>query len=125
MTMRFSCWSGRHDLTTRVEQGESDTVCSKCGKTPRGAEKHIAHQAPASSYSGYSPDDGGGGHSGIGGQTARAAGRHSSLTIGTPARALGRSFAASCSASTQCGSTADCNDRDKPDSISSPCAQVS
>ena len=52
MTMRFSCWSGRHDLTTRVEQGESYTVCSKCGKTPRGAEKHIGHQAPDSSYSG-------------------------------------------------------------------------
>ena len=68
MTLRFSCWLGRHDLTTRVEQGESYTVCSKCGKTPRGAEKPIELHPADSSYSGYSPDDGGGGHSGgIGG----------------------------------------------------------
>ena len=61
MTIRIACWFGRHDLTTRVEQGESYTVCSKRGKTPRGAEKHIGHQAPASGYSGADINEAGGG----------------------------------------------------------------
>ena len=70
MVMRVSCWFGRHDLTTLVEQGASYTVCSKCGKTPRGAERHIAHEGVESVYHGppgnAGANVGGGGDGGAG-----------------------------------------------------------
>ena len=58
-------------MTTRVEQGESYTVCSKCDKPPRGAEKYIRHQEADPSYGGYpgsgtSTGYGGGGDGGTG-----------------------------------------------------------
>jgi hypothetical protein len=31
---RFACWIGRHRWETHVEQGESYTVSSACGKIP-------------------------------------------------------------------------------------------
>jgi hypothetical protein len=37
----LSCWVGRHSWTTRVEQGESYKVCSKCGKTPHDVKKEM------------------------------------------------------------------------------------
>ena len=57
-----SCWVGRHAWTTRVAQGESYTVCSKCGKTktPPGVKK--AMRRPSADYGG--PADGGGGGGG-------------------------------------------------------------
>jgi hypothetical protein len=31
---KLACRLGRHEWTTRVEKGESYTVCAVCGKTP-------------------------------------------------------------------------------------------
>jgi len=70
VAMRISCWFGRHVLTTRVEQGESYTVCSKCGKTPRSPERQIEHHGSDSIYHGHPPGStvgGGGGDVGTGG----------------------------------------------------------
>jgi hypothetical protein len=32
---RLACWLGRHRWKSVVEDGESYTLCSACGKTPR------------------------------------------------------------------------------------------
>jgi hypothetical protein len=39
---KLACWLGRHEWTTRVEEGVSYKVCSACGKTshPEPAEEH-------------------------------------------------------------------------------------
>jgi hypothetical protein len=42
---KLACWVGRHTWTTRVEQGESITVCAACGKTPRGGKGDIEGRA--------------------------------------------------------------------------------
>jgi hypothetical protein len=34
---KLACRLGRHDWTTRVDEGESYKVCAYCGKTPRGS----------------------------------------------------------------------------------------
>jgi hypothetical protein len=31
----LGCWIGRHEWTSRVEQGEQYEVCARCGKEPR------------------------------------------------------------------------------------------
>ena len=31
----LACWLGRHEWTTRLEQGQSYTVCASCGSEPR------------------------------------------------------------------------------------------
>jgi hypothetical protein len=31
----LACWIGRHEWTSRVEQGQSYTVCVSCGAEPR------------------------------------------------------------------------------------------
>jgi hypothetical protein len=49
MAKPLSCWVGRHDWTTRVDQGEKYKVCSKCGGAPRRGMKnpdtHGSHQS--------------------------------------------------------------------------------
>jgi len=35
MKKKLSCWLGRHEWTTRIEQGQSYKICSICGKMPR------------------------------------------------------------------------------------------
>jgi hypothetical protein len=32
----LACWIGRHEWTSRVEQGERYKVCARCDKEPRG-----------------------------------------------------------------------------------------
>jgi hypothetical protein len=34
---KLACRLGRHDWTTRVEEGESYEVCASCGKSPKGS----------------------------------------------------------------------------------------
>jgi hypothetical protein len=34
---KLACRLGRHEWTTRVEEGESSKVCAACGKTPPSA----------------------------------------------------------------------------------------
>jgi hypothetical protein len=34
---KLACRLGRHEWTTRVEEGESYKVCSSCGKSPPGS----------------------------------------------------------------------------------------
>jgi hypothetical protein len=48
---RFSCRLGRHTWTTHVEQGESYTVCSGCGKTPSRPKGNI--EGPPHDYFGW------------------------------------------------------------------------
>jgi hypothetical protein len=31
----LACWIGRHEWTSRVEQGETYKACARCGKEPR------------------------------------------------------------------------------------------
>ena len=56
---KLSCWFGRHDLTTRVEQGESYKVCSNCGKTPRGVRGDIRGPGSGTGPGGAGGPDGG------------------------------------------------------------------
>ena len=35
--MKLACKLGRHEWTTRVEEGESYKVCAFCGKSPKGS----------------------------------------------------------------------------------------
>ena len=58
MAKKLSCWIGRHDLTTRVEQGESYQVCPNCGKTQRDK------QGRGSDLPGWSGETGSGGGGG-------------------------------------------------------------
>jgi hypothetical protein len=37
MAKKLACRLGRHDWTTRVEEGESYKVCANCGKPPRAS----------------------------------------------------------------------------------------
>jgi hypothetical protein len=37
MAKKLACRLGRHDWTTRADEGESYKVCAYCGKTPRGS----------------------------------------------------------------------------------------
>jgi hypothetical protein len=39
MLKTLACRIGRHDWTTRIEQGESYKVCTACGKTATGSGK--------------------------------------------------------------------------------------
>jgi hypothetical protein len=32
---KLACWLGRHEWTTRVDEGGSYKVCAACGKWPR------------------------------------------------------------------------------------------
>ena len=32
----LACWIGRHEWTSRVDEGERYKVCARCGKEPRG-----------------------------------------------------------------------------------------
>lgn len=42
---KLACWLGRHEWTTRVEEGESWPVCAACGKTPRHGPAPEEHDA--------------------------------------------------------------------------------
>ena len=39
MAKKLACRMGRHEWTTRVEEGESYKVCASCGKTPQGSRR--------------------------------------------------------------------------------------
>jgi hypothetical protein len=45
------CWLGRHSWVTRVENGESYTACSACGKTTHGPVTDI--EMPRHEYTGW------------------------------------------------------------------------
>ena len=36
---KLACRLGRHEWTTRVEEGESYKVCASCGKSPKGSRR--------------------------------------------------------------------------------------
>ena len=55
---KLACWIGRHTWVTRVEQGESDKVCSACGKPPRSGRGDIDIDSTAGAFR---ADGGGGG----------------------------------------------------------------
>jgi hypothetical protein len=48
---RVYCWLGRHSWVTRVENGESHTLCSACGKTTQGPATDI--EMPRHEYTGW------------------------------------------------------------------------
>jgi len=55
----LACWIGRHEWTSRVEQGEAYKVCARCGSEPRrrrGESGYGGKDDPA--YTG--PTEGGG-----------------------------------------------------------------
>ena len=57
----LSCWVGRHLWTTRVEQGESYTVCSNCGKNKTPPKTDIKGPGYVSGHGGGPGDTGAGG----------------------------------------------------------------
>ncbi len=48
---KVSCWLGRHSWTHQVEEGESYTVCSACGKIAHAPESDI--EMPRHEYTGW------------------------------------------------------------------------
>ena len=61
MPKKLACRLGRHDWTTRVEEGESYKVCAACGKEPRGRDPYEREREPDPDL----PGGGGGGDPGI------------------------------------------------------------
>ena len=55
---KLACRLGRHEWTTRVEQGESYKVCAACGKSPREPKQGLG---PREARDKHSIDGGGGG----------------------------------------------------------------
>jgi hypothetical protein len=67
MAKKLACRLGRHDWTTRVEEGESYQVCAACGKSPRepGQPGQQRDQSLAGGGDpGIAGGDGGGGNGG-------------------------------------------------------------
>jgi hypothetical protein len=44
---KLACRLGRHDWTTRVEEGESYKVCAACGTTPQGSRRSGSELEPS------------------------------------------------------------------------------
>jgi hypothetical protein len=63
VSKKLACRLGRHEWTTRVEEGESYKVCAACGKSPKGSRRSGPDQQPAT----YSADEIGPDISGLGG----------------------------------------------------------
>jgi hypothetical protein len=63
---KLACRLGRHDWTTRVEEGESYKVCAACGKSQRepGQQGHGVIDEGTDAKEGQFPDDKWGGISG-------------------------------------------------------------
>ena len=47
MAKKLACRFGRHEWTTRVEEGESFKVCAACEKTPSDTVQSGPDQQPA------------------------------------------------------------------------------
>jgi hypothetical protein len=63
MAKKLACRLGRHEWTTRVEEGESYKVCAACGKTPSDSGRSGPEQQPGT----HSGDEIGPDISGLGG----------------------------------------------------------
>jgi hypothetical protein len=64
--MRFACRLGRHDWTTRVEEGESYEVCASCGKTTPDSRRSGPDTEQRTFIGEEKPRDGMGGDIGTG-----------------------------------------------------------
>jgi hypothetical protein len=61
----LGCLIGRHEWTSRVEQGERYKVCTRCGaepRRPRGEEGRGTGRGPGSGEGPGGDGDGGGGN---------------------------------------------------------------
>ena len=50
-----ACWLGRHEWTTRSEQGHTYTVCAKCDREPRGGSRGAPDDSTTTSEPGPAP----------------------------------------------------------------------